>query len=445
MFKVWTRTLGFTFLQILTYIASMCTQITLIWFIYKTGSQMAQESFPYVYTIIEPGLIMIGLGAGIVLHRVIFTPILFLESLSHVIAITSVVTGLPQKLQSSRTSYAFGQVRKYFFGLSASTIVTKSTLKLFASFKDAVLNKDIIPHFQKFEHPIIKFIIKICINDIKSLLNLLDEILVSYIWLGTHMYVEYADKPKTESKEIIKQQARYMLEGFALFVKVFPSLLINNFAYDMLFYVITLALTTSLFFILYVVMGFSLWIYVIVFLFYRLAKDIIYNSVIYSLRCCSIIRSFYIAVDELHVDNNMPSAETLRDLVSKVPALIPLAKRTKDETFKDLVSANSDCEDGIVSEASSGLVDFNPIEEALRKYVNDTAKYFMVSEHDIIKTYKESSNSEREEEIQSVEQVIEKPIKEELESEPAIISFDSISPENEEPTTFADEFSEFFK
>lgn len=393
MFKVWTRTLSCTIIQVLTYILSTCTQIILIWFIYKTGVQLASKSIPNAHIIIGPGLLMIGLGIGVLFHRLVFIPIIFIESLSHVIAITSVVTGLPQELPGSRTLYSFSQMRKYFFGLTASTVITKTTLKLFTKFKDIILEKDIIPHFQQAKHPIIKFVSKICINSIKSLLDLIDELLVSYVWLGTYLYVEYSDNPKTGSKEIIKQQARYILECIALFVKVFPSLLANNFAYDILFHIIATVLTIGTFVVLYHLIGFSFWIFIILFLFYRLVKDIIYNSIIYNLRCCSVVTTFYVALDKLRIDNNMPSAEILHDLVSKIPSLIPIAKKTKDDIFNDLISQKSN---DAQSEENGGIVDFNPLEDVLKKYVNDVAKCFMISEHDILKTSKENEVLETE-------------------------------------------------
>lgn len=151
----------------------------------------------------------------------------------------------------------------------------------------------------------------------------------------------------------------------------------------------------------------------------------------------------------------MSSAEILRDLVYKIPSLIPIAKKTKDDIFNDLISQKSN---DAQSEENGGIVDFNPLEDVLKKYVNDVAKCFMISEHDILKTSKENEVLETEEEEPQVDNTVnlsKEPIKEaniQSNQEQRIVPINSVRLTNEEVmSSFVtddddnDNFEELFK
>lgn len=371
MFRIIGKTFPFILLRILFYILSALAQYYILVLVYKLGVSITNFN-PLLNTIIQPALIIIGVGLGFFILNWISRPVLHILSLGHVIAATAVTLDLD--IDTSIFRYSINQLSKCFISMSVSSIVSLKSISILKDFKDSILNNDIMPKFRISENKIIKFAIKIITNDIKSLIEMVDELIVSYVWFATLLYSSFSDdEHKNTIKVQVKNQAKFMLEAICYVIKTFPFLLVDNISYSIFYYSLNFIVYIGIYLIVFANIGFNLWVFALSFILIRVIKAVVWDTLIYSFRVCATIFSFY---QHMHKFEKSDLIE-LNSLITKIPSLLVIAKKTKIEELTNIQVNKND-------KSTSSLLDFDNLTIAIKRKVNDIAKCFMINEVDIL-------------------------------------------------------------
>jgi hypothetical protein len=318
---------------------------------------------------------IISLGLYILLYKIVVGPVIKIIQLYQIVTVTAVLFEFKERKLLESSNYwwfSFGQVNKNFINVVSSSVISSSSVKALSKLKDAVIKNDIAANFQKSFSGFVKMTVEFLIKGIASLLDMLDEIVVSYVWLAIFMYKK-SPGVKQPKKRMLKQQARFMLEAVMFYIRVFPKLLIRNLMCDVGFSVINLFLVIVLDVLIISLTG-SYWLIIVEVFLYKFMYAFLYDTIIHSFRVCSVVVNFY----EILKDLKPVSENDLVEFIKKTPVLGVIAKRAKLSNFD---GGNSGDE---AAESSSGLININDMKSALIEQVNEYAKSFMLDEHDIL-------------------------------------------------------------
>ena len=325
--------------------------------------------------------IALGLGSAYRLTVVRFVD--YLLQLAHTIAVTVIV--LDQSYKGTLTGYAWKEATSNLIGNTATSIITVKGVKVVKTVKNALLEKTILNHLNDpggfgVGNSFFKFIV----YNINMALDSMDEVLVSYTWFTQEMYRRHWEienpKKKISVKTKVKNQAKFFLEGAALYIRVLPKMLVNNTLYLVAIEVLiflTLAVSVILTTISF---GFGWWNILFMFVTTRLLLISVNSIIVPTLRVNIAIFQFYNQVSKLETT----SPEFIKELVGKLPPLAWVAKQTGDPEFKDTQVTLAEADNP--ENCASDIVNWADCEAALRELVNDSAKIFQVHEKDILES-----------------------------------------------------------
>lgn len=328
-------------------------------------------------TILTPMGYLIGLGISMVICYYVIGVIVYFFKLAHIIALTSYILDYnPSRM--STTLYAINEARQNFIPMVASYVTTKTIIHALTDLKDTIMEFDIMARFKEPKSTIVKFVKKLCTSGIRNVIDVADEITISYTWFTNDLY-KRSDKYK-KSKDgkslgaMTKVQAKHMLEGLVFLLRTFPYLMMTSLLYETTFIVFNVVFTVALMFFIVKWLGFSLMTCAIIFVTYRTAMQIFSYTVISSLRNAAYLHAYYGELAELEP---FDLKESVAGLLSKVPGLSGLAKLTGEKV------------DVTRGKGSSPILE-EDIGEVLKKSIRDTARSFNLNESDLIITSKEA-------------------------------------------------------
>jgi len=375
MSKIFFRTIVITLLRFVLNVSPAAVFIFGVLFLRNLFIRWDMHVITHLMTI------PIALGLGAAYSRTVVRFFDFLLRLAHTIAVTVVVLDQPYK--GTLTGYAWKEATRNLIGNTATSMVTIKGVKLVKTLKTALLEKTILNHLNdpggfSLGHSLFKFIV----YNINMALDSMDEVLVSYTWFTQELFRRHWEmenpKKKISIKTRVKNQAKYFLEGTALYIRVLPRMLVNNTLYIVaieIFIFLTLAATVIL---TTISLGFGWWNILFMFITTRLILIAVNWVIVPSLRVNVAIWQFYNQVSKLETT----TPDFIRGLVGKLPPLAWVAKQTGDPEYKDEKVTLTEADN---PETCAGdIVDWAECEEALRGLVNDTAKIFQVHEKDIL-------------------------------------------------------------
>jgi hypothetical protein len=375
MFKIFLHTGIITFIRFLLNVSPAV--------VFAVGALFLRSTFIRwdMHVITHLMAVPIALGLGTAYRMTIVRFIDYLLRLAHTIAATVVV--LDQPYRGTLTGYAWKEATRNLIGNTATSVITVRGVKVVKTIKTALLQKTICNHLYDPGgfgpgHSLFKFLI----YNINMALDSMDEVLVSYTWLTQELFRRHWEienpKKKISIKTRVKNQAKYFLEGAALYVRVLPKILVNNTLY--LVAIETLIILTTIVTSVLVLFSFGLgWLNIlIVFLSTRLVLLAVTQIIVPTLRVDVAIYQFYNQVSKLETT----SPEFIKDLVGKLPPLAWVAKQTGDPEYKDnqVTLKDVDCLDNCAAD----IIPWAECESALRDFVNDTAKVFQVHEKNVL-------------------------------------------------------------
>jgi len=377
MFKIFFRTLLITSLRFLLNISPVAIFILGVLFLRNLFIQWNMHVITHLMTI----PIALGLGAAYRITVVRFVD--YLLQLAHTIAVTVVV--LEQPYRGTLMGYAWKEATRNLIGNTATSVITIKGVKVVKTIKNALLQKTIFNHLNDPGglgpgHSLFKFIV----YNINMALDSMDEVLVSYTWFTQEMYRRHWEidnpKKKISVKIRVKNQAKFFLEGTALYIRVLPKMLVNNTLYlvaiEILIFlalVVSVTLTTISF-------GFGWWNILFMFVTTRLLLLAVNQIIVPTLRVNVAIYQFYNQVSKLETT----APEFIKELVGKLPPLAWIAKQTGDPDYSDTRMNLNEVDN--VDICASDIVPWADCESALRDLVNDTAKVFQVHEKNVLES-----------------------------------------------------------
>lgn len=368
------KTLPFILIRVLLCLADVAVTIwitlTFKEFFMNFMSGMVSGLF---LTMLTPMGYIIGLGISMVVCYYIIGVIAYFFKIAHIIALTSYILDYnPSRM--STTVYAISEARKTFIPMVVSYVTTKTVLHALNDLKDTIMEFDIMARFKEPKNTVVKFVKRLCTSGIRNVLDVADEISISYTWFTNDLY-KRSDNYKRSKKAkslvtVSKVQAKHMLESLVFLMRVFPYLLMTSLIYETTFIVLNVVFTVLLAVVIVKMLGLSLLTCVIVFISYRAVMQVFSYTVISSLRNAAYLHAFYGELSEIEP---FDLKESIAGLIAKVPGLSGLAKLTGEKI------------DVTRGTGSSPIIE-EDIGEALRKSIRDTAKSFNLNESDLIIT-----------------------------------------------------------
>jgi hypothetical protein len=349
--------------------------------------------------ILTPMGYIIGLGISMVICYYVIGVIAYFFKLAHIIALTSYILDYnPSRL--STTLYAISEARQNFIPMVASYITTKTVIHALRDLKDTIMEFDIMARFKEPKSAIVKFDQRICTSGVRNVVDVADEITMSYTWFTNDLY-KRSDKYKSSKKgkslgAMTKVQAKHMLEGLVFLLRTFPYLMMTSLLYETTFIVLNVLFTVILMIFIVKWLGFSLMTCAIIFITYRAVMQIFSYTIISSLRNAAYLHAYYGELAELEP---FDLKESVTGLLSKVPGLSGLAKLTGEKI------------DITRGKGSSPILE-EDIGEVLKKSIKDTARSFNLNESDLIITSREANKIQENvdslpEEVEDLEPIVD--------------------------------------
>ena len=402
MFNLFIRTLPITFIRIIISLSP--AGIFVLGFLFLRNLFTNWGMHPITHLMAVP----IVLGLCSLYNKTIVRFLDYLLKLTHTIAVTVLV--LEQPYKGTLFGYSWKEVIYNLIGNTAKSIITIKGVKIVKTLKTALFEKTIINHLIDpggvgAGNSFYKFIV----YNVNMALDSMDEVLVSYTWyvqelFRRHWISENPKKTKISIKTRVQNQAKYYLEGVALYIRVFPKMIVNSALWIIFIEVlIFLSLVISVV-VTTISIGFGWWNFLLMFVITRAILLAINMIIIPNLRLNVAIWQFYNQVSKLETTNT----SFIKDLIGKLPPLAWVAKQTGDLEFKDVKASLTDAEN--VEACASDIVPWSECEEAMRDLVNDSVKIFQVKEVDILEPVggkKESEDSETPKEEIHTEDIIE--------------------------------------
>jgi len=298
----------------------------------RVAIQFNNEHFSHMpLNIFLPGLIIISLGISAVWHLKITTLIEWYINQALVVAATVIVNNLPYK--GSLTLYAFGEVNRSLLFFSAKSIISKKTFQWLGTIKRSLLDKELVQGLFNQGNPLVRKAAGLVKSSMADTLDYADEVLVSYVWLTTKLYREHGpDGRRPKISKLVKNQAKFFLEGFIHFIRNYPRLVISTIlpalAVSVLTTVVTLTIVIVAFFVIGVGWYNALWL---LFFFNSIARWVD-RVIIQHAHTLIILDKFYKVLQ-----NSKPiDVSTLVSTIGSIPVLASIAQKTGMKEFKDM-------------------------------------------------------------------------------------------------------------
>ena len=352
-------------------------------------------------TFLNPMGYIIGLAISAIIVKYPMRLIQYYFKLSHIVYLTIIINNIQQYRKTAYLS-SFSQAASNFTSLALNDLTTRSIVKVLKALKTAILNNDFMSRFTEPKTSLVRLIKSLCSTALGNVINMTDEMVVSYTWLTYDMYLFNCKQKKKEPsiKQQLKVRASYMLESLVFIVRVFPKLLISSIFIEVGFLILSNIIASIIIFLVVTFSGFSLWIIFFCIVLYRTCIQVIYYTLIESLRLTFYLYSFYSELSELEPLN---IRDGIADLLGKVPLLKSLVKKSG----KKIEPTGSEGTPILEGDINSILVD----------NVKEVAKAFNLNPEDIIENKKENKHEVQEEKDVELEEVKEETEQEQEEDE----------------------------
>lgn len=281
-------------------------------------------------TLLNPVGIILGVGIGALISKYPLGIVKYYFKLAHIIYLTSLILEYKPK-GVSRFLYSLQEATTNFALLALNDFTTRTVVKALGALKDAIVTKDLMSRFKETEGVILKFVRQTLTTGIANVIDMTDEIIVSYTWFTNDLWLESRRKKKLKAPSIkmkAKNTAMFMLEGMAFTVRVMPQLLVNSIIYEVAFVIFANASIVLLLLSGLGYFGFSWWHIFYFFIVYKLLVRLFYYVIIESLRLVVYLTAFYNELGELEPFDIKSS---IGGLLGKVPLLAPLVKASKQD------------------------------------------------------------------------------------------------------------------
>lgn len=325
------------------------------------------------------------------------------------------VTILDLEYEGTLLGYSAREVSDNLLRTASTNILATKGIKAVQNFKMTILEKDIIKVFVEPKSSAGRVVQRLAIKNISHTLDTIPDIMVSYTWLTSELYERYGktNKKRTSLARRAKNQAKFALEALVLYTKVLPQLFLNSIyqqiALEILSFLVVVGVT-----VLYIMLlGFNWWVILVYFFTHKIVFEVVTDIFYNTLRINLILYSFYKTLNK----TNPIQVKDIQDIVSKIPALTFLAKRSGVEEFKGVEVEDS-------QELGQGdVLPEKDLIDGIRTQINDFCKIFQFEEKDLLKE-------------------IEQSIEEEEKSEPELAPEKSTEPAQEQSNEQNEELTE---
>lgn len=328
MLKHFSLGIPFLLLRILVVLAEAATLYFGSLFVYGLFVDYMSTRVPSLFlTFISPMGLLIGLALSTLVVKFGWGFLQYYIKLAHIIYLTLAILEY-KPYRGSRFAFALGEAFSNFNTLALNDLTTRTVIKALKALKDAIVKTDLVSKFKDTNNSFIRFFKSICTTALSNVINMTDEIIVSYTWFTNSLFMaERARKNKGELKlkEKIKTQTTFMLEGMVFTVRVLPKLMVNSLVFEVAFLFLAHAVTVGLIILFIMYYGFSWLMIFYILIAFRTLIQIFYHAVVESLRLNVYLYSFYSEVNELEPFDIL---ETMGSIVGKVPMLGALVKKS---------------------------------------------------------------------------------------------------------------------
>lgn len=270
---------------------------------------------------------IIGLAVSAFIVKYVFGIAQYYFKLAHIIYLTMVILEY-RPTRNSPLIHSFAQATTHFGWLVLHDFTTRGVVKALEALKNAILNIDLLSRFKETQSLMVRFVKMLCTTALGNVINMTDEIIVSYTWFTNDLYLanrERQGKGAPKLKDKVKNQALFMLEGMAFTVRVLPQLLINSVIFEVAFLLLAFLSSIGIVVLVGSYLGFSFFYIVASLILFRTLIHIFYYVIVQSLRLNVYLYSFYSELGDLEPFN---ITEMIGNLLGKVPLIGPLVKKS---------------------------------------------------------------------------------------------------------------------
>lgn len=289
---------------------------------------------------LNPMGVIIGLGLGGYLTILVAKPVLYYFKLAHIIFITDHIISKDNENDKRSTFFKFNsalkEAKSNYAALAVNDFATQGLVKILASvltnIKESIMNNDIMAKIKEPESMMGKGAVKALTKPLSNVLDMMDEIVVSYVWLTYHMLLcarEDRNEAKPNTAQEAKIRAGFMLESLTLAVRLFPKLMINSIAMEVFMFFVARGLAV-VFSVILIILANQLWnipfLYscAIMVIMYKTLVDIVYYGLVDTIRVVTYLAIFYYEAGKLDALDMQQEAAAL---AMKVPGLKKLMKK----------------------------------------------------------------------------------------------------------------------
>ena len=374
-------------------ISLICCEGLLLWFsavyVHKLFLDYMSNLVGGLFAIVvSPMGYLIGLALGAVVVKYVLGLIQYYFKLAHIVYLTMFILQY-KPYKGSRYGHAFREAGTNFTSLALNDFTTRSIVSALKALKTAILDNDLMSKFKDPELSSVKFVKSLCTTALGNVINMTDELIVSYTWFTYDLYLANCKKNKKEptTKQMLRNRATFMLEGITFIVRVFPQLLVSSAVIEVGFIIIANVVTIGVILLVLSYVGFSFMFIILAIILYRTLIQIFYYTIVESLRLTFYLHSFYSELEELEP---FDIKESLSSLLGKVPLLKSLVKQSGQK-----IEA-SGSEGGPILEG-----DINTI---LQDNIKEVAQAFNLETDDLLKDQTDENKDSKDNEEQVVDE-----------------------------------------
>jgi len=302
------------------------------WGMFKMAFYINTEYLSWApFNILLPGAIIISMGIASFYSIIIVRGIAWYFNQALVVAATVLVNGLPYK--GSLTAYSFGEVNKCLLIFSTKSVISRKTFRWLNTIKNSLLNKEILQGLFNHKWAAVRIAFGLIRKSMSNTLDFADEILVSYTWMMMRLYKDYGpDGKKPKFTKMVKNQAKFFLEGFIHFIRCYPKLVVST-----LFPVIGINIIVGVVSILLVAAAIFIfginWVNILWMLFFWTAiTGWVERVFVQYSHTLIMLDKFYAALHKME----SISIDSLVQIIGSIPVLANIAKKTGMKEFKDM-------------------------------------------------------------------------------------------------------------
>ena len=281
--------------------------------------------------ILLPAAVILCLSVASVYSLIIVKAVGWYLNQILVVAVTVYVNGLEYK--GSLTGFAFNEVNNSLLIFSAKSVISRKTFRWLKTVKNSLLNKEIMQGLFNHKWLVVRKSLELIKLSMSNTLDMADEVLVSYTWLTTYIYKLHGpDGRKPKTTKLLRNQAKFFLEGFMNYIRCFPKLVISTFfptiGYGILMVSASLAVVVAAFF----VFGLSWWNVLWVLFFFQSLCAWLENLLFQYGFTIITLDKFY----KLLRTMEPISMDSLVQTISGIPIFAKIAKQTGIKEFKGM-------------------------------------------------------------------------------------------------------------